>query len=148
MGKKIHNENVGPRTKAATKVVILMNRLKHRPKSVPIQTDNEVVVQVRGDFDHLVSKLKKVFKSKGKDSSIGNFKEHDWKLKGLGFMYVYQREGNNFNSVRFVNVPGYGIKEEPEEEDPPTPVQQPVAAQPTPPAPTPPVEEDLDAILL
>lgn len=111
-------QNVGPRTEPARRAAVLMNRLKHRPKSIPIQTNNEVVIQVRGDFDHLVKKLKKVFKSKGKDASLGGLQEHDWRLKGLGFMYVYRREGNPFNSVRFIDVPGLGIreKEEPESE--------------------------------
>jgi hypothetical protein len=113
-------QNVGPRTEPARRAAILMNRIKHRPKSIPIQTENEVVIQVRGDFDLLVKKLRKVFKSKGKDTSLGGLREHDWKLKGLGFMHVYWREGNAFNSVRFINVPGLGIKEEPEETSDPT----------------------------
>lgn len=141
MGKKKVNENIGPRTAPARRAVILMNRIKHRPKSVPIQTDNEVVVQVRGDFDDAVQKLKKIFKSKGKDTTVGNFRTYEWKLKGLGFMSVLQREPNTFMSVRFVNVPGLGIKEEPEEEE--TPIPQPVV-----PAVVKETEPDLDAVLL
>lgn len=114
--KKPVNENIGPRTPAARKVVVLMNRFGHVPKTVVFQTDNEVVVQVRGDFDHLVAKLKKLFKSKGKDETSGAFHSHTWKLRGMGFMSVHRQEANSFNSVRFLNVPGLGIKVKEEEE--------------------------------
>lgn len=120
-------ENLPPRTKEARKAVILMNKLKHRPKSVIIQTKDEVVIQVRGDFAALVKKLGKVFGAKGKDSSIGGYKQHDWKFKGLGFITVIRRSGFNFQSVRFLNLPDFGIKHV-EEEPIPTPVPTPVPA--------------------
>ena len=96
--------------------VILMNRLGHKPKSVIIQTDTEVVVQVRGDFDRLVKRLKKVFKSKGKDESGGVMRIYAWKLRGLGLMNVYQKTGNDFMSVRFLNNPELGVRKKTEAE--------------------------------
>lgn len=139
--------NIGPRTEPARKAVILMNRLKHRPKSVIIQTHDEIVVQVRGEFEHLVKKLRKVFGSKGKDTTVNDFHTHDWKLKGLGLMNVYWRESNSFCSVRFKNIPFFLIKEEPEPEAP-VPTHTTVAApSPTPITATESVE-DPDAILL
>jgi len=118
MGKVFaFNENIGPRTEPARRSVILMNRLKHRPKSVPIQNENEVVIQVRGEFDVLVKKLSKTFKNKGTDSSVGIIHQHDWKLRDLGRMTVIYNERNTWNSVRFVNIPGLGVRipKEPEE---------------------------------
>jgi hypothetical protein len=114
--KKPEIPNVGPRTEPALRAVILMNRLKHRPKSVIIQTDNEIVVQVRGEFDHLVKKLKKTFKNKGKDESGGVLRVHAWKLRGLGLMNVYHSEKNDYMSVRFLHKPELGIRR-PKEED-------------------------------
>lgn len=145
--KKIVNLNVGPRTPAARRAVILMNRIKHRPKSVPIQTDTEIVVQVRGEFDHIVKKLKKVFKSKGKDTTTGNFRTHEWKLKGLGFLSVLHRDPNPFSSVRFVNVPGLGIKQVPEEQDEAAEAAK-KATEALATSAVPQSEEDLDAVLL
>ena len=106
--------NLPPRTEPARKAAILMNKLKHRPKSIVIQSDTEVVIQVRGDFAALVKKLRKTFKSPGKDTSGGALYQHDWKLKGLGTLTAVHNTKNTWNTVRFVNIPGFGIKDEPE----------------------------------
>lgn len=110
------NKNLPPRTLPALMAVILMNRLGHKPKSVIIQTDTEVVVQVRGDFDHLVKRLKKTFKSKGKDESGGVLRVYAWKLRGLGLMNVYQNVNNDFMSVRFFSNPELGVRKKSEAE--------------------------------
>lgn len=149
MAKKPATENIGPRTPAARKAVVLMNRIGHRPKSVIIQNDTEVVVQVRGNFESMVKKLKKIFKSKGKDESAGAFEQHSWKLRGMGLMNVYHREGNTFNSVRFYNVPDLGIKIKEEvveaDEAAKKATEQLATSKEVVPEP---VQEDLDAILI
>lgn len=113
------NKNLPPRTLPALRAVMLLNHLHHKPKSVIIQTDNEVVVQVRGDFEKLVKKLRKIFKSKGKDTSAGVLYQHDWKLRNFGLMSVIWNEHNDYMSVRFLSIPGLGVREvqpDPEEE--------------------------------
>ncbi len=103
--------NFPPRTLPALRAVVLMNRLGHRPKSVIIQTPNEVVVQVRGDFDRAVKRLKKVFKSKGTDEGSGAMRLHSWKLRGMGLMSVIERSGNSYMSVRFLWMPELGVRQ-------------------------------------
>lgn len=110
------NGNMPPRTLPALRGVVLMNYLRHRPKSVTIQTDTEVVIQVRGDYERLVKKLKKLFKSKGVGEVEGVMSSHVWKLRALGVMTLLQNERNDYMTIRFENDPELGVRRKKETE--------------------------------